>query len=70
LLKATRVEPLGEPLARAAGLLLHAARSAETIAAVVVATADLQPGSCVLTGDTNDLKRLASVKRATIVIGV
>jgi predicted nucleic acid-binding protein len=45
---------------RTAGQLLAAARSAETVDALVVAQAVLAGGGQILTGDRHDLERLAA----------
>lgn len=59
--------PLSESTARTAGRLLHAARSSETIDAIVVAEASNEGGSAILTSDTSDLGRLATGLNVTII---
>lgn len=54
------VKPIDEPTGRRAGALLASARSTSTIDALVVATAIQRGGGVVLTGDVDDLTRLAA----------
>jgi predicted nucleic acid-binding protein len=42
----------------------------KTIDAIVVATADLAPGSAILTGDERDITTLANVERLTAVLPI
>lgn len=69
-LKSAALVDLNAAVARSAAALRHAHRraGAGTIDAIVVATADLVPGSHVLTGDPADLRRLASVNGHTHVV--
>ncbi|HEX2162391.1 MAG TPA: type II toxin-antitoxin system VapC family toxin [Thermoanaerobaculia bacterium] len=53
------VPPAGERHGRTAGRLLGAARSTSTVDALVVAQAIEGGGAVVLTGDPDDLRRLA-----------
>ncbi len=71
-LKRTRSMNLDVRIARSAALLrhVHKRRGAGTIDAIVVATADLVPGSHVMTTDPNDLGPLASVHGRTRVVSV
>ena len=71
-LKKTSLIALDGSLARSAAALRHAHRraGAGTIDAIVVATADLVPGTGVLTSDPTDLRLLASVRRRTIIIPI
>jgi hypothetical protein len=71
-LKEATLMPLDGRLARSAAALRYAHRRAGsgTIDAIVVASADLVPGSDVLTSDPIDLKLLASVKGCTRVIAL
>ena len=70
LLETVEIRVVDEGLARLAGRLLHAARSAETIDALVVATAEEIPGSVVFTGDVKDLTRLAGASGKTAIISI
>lgn len=56
----TNVTPVTENHGRLAGNLLGAARSSSTIDALVIAHAVLAGGALVLTGDLDDLQRLAA----------
>jgi len=71
-LKKTRSVDLDVGIARSAATLRHAhkRRGAGTIDAIVVATADLVPGSHVMTTDPGDLHPLASVQGRTRVVTV
>ncbi|HEV2739448.1 MAG TPA: PIN domain-containing protein [Candidatus Elarobacter sp.] len=71
-LKETTLMPLDSGLARSAAALRYAHRraGAGTIDAIVVASADLVPGSGVLTSDPTDLTLLANVKGCTRVIAL
>ncbi len=55
---AIEIEPMDEPLARAAGEALGSVRGATAIDAIVVASA-ARRGDLVLTGDPDELVRLA-----------
>jgi hypothetical protein len=64
------VEPLDEPGARAAGLLLARARSADVIDATVV-TGALRRGDAIVTSDRRDIETLANaVGRRINIIAV
>ena len=71
-LKKTVLVPLDVHIARSAAVLRHAYRraGAGTIDAIVVATADIFPGTRVLTGDPTDLTLLASVRCRTRVVSL
>jgi predicted nucleic acid-binding protein len=71
-LKETLLLDLDVRTARSAAFLRHARRrrGAGTIDAIVVATADLIPGSEVVTTDPNDLGPLASVHGRTRIVTV
>ncbi|HEV3090671.1 MAG TPA: PIN domain-containing protein [Candidatus Cybelea sp.] len=71
-LKRTSLIDLDARIARSAATLRHAHRrkGAGTIDAIVVATADLVPGSDVITADANDLNLLASVRGLSRVVTV
>jgi hypothetical protein len=71
-LKATSLIALDGQLARSAAILRYAHKraGAGTIDAIVVATADLIPGTGVLTSDPVDLRLLASVNGRTRVIAL
>ena len=56
----TNVPPSTEMHGRLAGNLLGAARSSSTIDALVIAHAVMAGGALVLTGDVDDLERLAA----------
>jgi len=58
LLRAVRVEPLHDAVARRAGEALAAVKSATTIDAIVVSCADAL-GLPLVTSDVDDMKRLA-----------
>lgn len=66
LLKGVLVEPLDEPMARAAAALRYATK-AGVADAIVVATADAEPHSVILTGDPADIRRLAAVRNLSRV---
>ena len=70
VLKELRSVDLDERLARATAVLRHARRSAGagTIDAAVIATADVIPGTRVLSGDLADLRPLAAVTGRTTVV--
>jgi len=70
VIKHATVVALDLKLARMAGRLLHGARSKQTIDAIIVATADLAPGSAILTGDERDITALANVERMTAVLPI
>ena len=61
------VAPATEDRARTAGALLAAAKSSATVDALVVAEAVRRPGGVVLTGDVDDLRRLARSNPEVIV---
>lgn len=69
-LKTTLLVDLDLRIARSAAALRHAhrRRGSGTIDAIVVATADLVPGSDVVTTDPRDISLLASVRGQTRVI--
>lgn len=71
-LKEATLMALDSGLARSAAALRYAYQraGAGTIDAIVVASADIVPGSGVLTSDPTDLKLLASVKGCTRVIAL
>ena len=71
-LKSASLIGLDARIARSAALLRHAHRrsGAGTIDAIVVATADVVPGTRVLTSDPHDLRLLASVNGRTRIIDV
>jgi hypothetical protein len=64
--------PLSEILARNAGALRFAADRPrrDTIDAIVVATADAEPNSVILTGDPDDLEVLAGVRGLSRVVSI
>jgi predicted nucleic acid-binding protein len=63
---------LDEQIARSAARLRHTYRraGAGTVDAIVVATADIVPGTRVLTGDPVDLGLLASVQGRTRIVAL
>lgn len=69
-LKAFEVVGLDESLARSSARLRYAARrsAADTIDAIVVATADALPGTILITTDPKDIRPLAAVRGITRVI--
>jgi hypothetical protein len=71
-LKSTSPIDLDMRIARGAAALRHThrRRGAGTIDAIVVATADIVPGSEIITTDPDDLKLLASVRGRTRVVTV
>ena len=71
-LKTTSLVALDGRLARSAAVLRYAHKraGAGTIDAIVVATADLVPGTGILTSDPADLRLLASVRGRTHVIAI
>lgn len=71
-LKSTVLVTLDPALARAAAVLRHAhrRRGAGTIDAIVVATADVVPGTRLLTSDADDLRLLASRNNRTKIVPV
>lgn len=71
-LKLLSVIDLDHRIARSAAALRHARRlrAAGTIDAIVVATADLVPGTRLLTGDPDDLRLLASINGRTRVVAL
>lgn len=69
VLGATRIEPLSERVARAAGEAMAAVRGATTVDAIVMASA-AQRGDLVYTSDVGDLERLTSHFRATRVFAI
>jgi predicted nucleic acid-binding protein len=64
--------PLSEILARNAGALQFAAGRPrrDTNDAIVVATADAEPNSVILTGDPDDLEVLAAVRGLSRVVSI
>jgi hypothetical protein len=58
LLRAVVVEPLSEPLARLAGVALTLVSSAQTIDALVMASASQRAGEIVYSSDVTDLELL------------
>jgi predicted nucleic acid-binding protein len=71
-LKQVSLVALDPRLARSAAALRHAHKraGAGTIDAIVVATADLVPGTEILTSDPTDLRLLASVRGQTHIISI
>jgi predicted nucleic acid-binding protein len=71
LKRATLID-LDVRIARSAAILRHAHRrkGAGTVDAIVVATADLEPGSDLVTTDLKDLSLLAGVRGHTRVVTV
>ncbi len=71
-LKSLALVDLDERIAREAAALqfVHRMSGPGTVDAIVVATADRIPGSYVLTGDPDDLKRLAAVANRTKIVPV
>jgi predicted nucleic acid-binding protein len=71
-LKKTVLVTLDANIARSAAALRHAYRraGAGTIDAIVIATADIIPGTHVVTGDPVDLGLLASVRGRTHVVAL
>ena len=69
-LKSLALIDLDERIARDAAAMRFANRmsASGTVDAIVVATADRIPGSYVLTGDADDLRRLAAVANRTKVV--
>lgn len=65
LLKAAHVDPLFEPRARDAGVLLGESSTEDIVDAVVVVTA-LERDSVVVTSDADDLRILAAVRGRAI----
>ncbi|MCX6594643.1 MAG: twitching motility protein PilT [Acidobacteria bacterium] len=64
------IEPLGERDAHAAGRLLGKSRTADVVDASVVAIA-IRYHAVILTGDVEDLERLAAVAGSTVdVVGL
>ena len=61
------VAPLDEASGRLAGGLSGSTRSSATVDALVVATAVVAGGAVVLTGDPDDLRRLAE-RHAEVII--
>jgi len=72
LLKTVSIESLDEATARSAGALRHrlGLRRAGTIDASVVACADAQNGSIILTSDASDLTRLAQERGRSVVVSL
>jgi predicted nucleic acid-binding protein len=72
VLKELQLVSLDERLARAAAVLRYARRraGAGTVDAAVIATADIVPGTRVLTGDLADLGPLAAVTGRTAVVSL
>lgn len=68
LIATAEVVDLDEQLARKAATLRTAVRGSGVVDAVVVATADLEPRSVVLTGDADDLRPLAAVRGRSRVL--
>jgi len=68
-LKSCVVLALDEPLARAAGALRYRAPGAGAVDAMVMACGDAVADSIIITGDLDDLRRLAAERQRTIVIG-
>jgi predicted nucleic acid-binding protein len=69
ILAALLVEPLSEALARTAGEAQAAVRGATVVDAIVMASASTR-NDVVLTGDVDDLARLATYFRGVRVLGV
>jgi predicted nucleic acid-binding protein len=71
-LKRTVIADLDAGIARSAAALRHAHRrkGAGTIDAIVVATADLVPGTDVITTDSDDLAPLAGVRGSSRIVAV
>jgi predicted nucleic acid-binding protein len=69
LLALVDVEPLGETLARRAGVLLSLSGTRDATDAVVVASAALR-GDAILTSDPDDIGRLAEKLPAVAVLTV
>ena len=71
-LKAMSLVALDGRLARSAAALRYAHKraGAGTIDAIVVATADLIPGTSILTSDSKDLRALASLRGRTHIIAI
>ena len=67
LLRGCFVVPLSERAAHEAGALLGSTRTSDVVDAVVVIVA-AQTGSVILTGDSEDMKRLADAKGREIVV--
>lgn len=61
------VSPAGEDRARIAGALLGRTGSSATVDALVVAEAVHRRGGVVLTGDVDDLRRLAAEHPAVVI---
>jgi predicted nucleic acid-binding protein len=68
ILAAVDVEPVTEPIARAAGEALAATRRRNSVDAVVVASAAMR-GDIVYTSDVADLTRLAAHFRSVRILG-
>lgn len=69
ILRAIRIEPLSEGLAKLAGEALSAVRGATPIDAIVMASA-AQRGDIVYTTDVGALEKLAVYFRAARVLGI
>lgn len=69
LLHGCRVNPLTESQARAAGRALAASGTSDLIDAAVVVTA-LDRGDLVVTGDPDDLRRIAAALGRELVVHV
>jgi predicted nucleic acid-binding protein len=70
LLTHVDVLDLTEPIARAAARLRTRLPDASIADAIVIATADCEPGTTVLTGDIRDLRSLATARNRTKVIRI
>jgi predicted nucleic acid-binding protein len=64
-----RIEPVDEPLAKAAGVLCRRAGTADAVDALVVASA-ARRGDAVLTSDPDDISALAAHAHRVSVIAV
>jgi hypothetical protein len=66
------IQTIDEGLARAAGRLRYACRvrRAGTIDAIVVAVADMAPGSIILTSDPKDIRTLVEQRRVSRVLAM
>jgi len=71
-LKSLRILDLPQEIARDAASLRFQQGSPATnaIDAIVVATADVIPGTAILTGDYRDLAALASVRKRSSVVRI
>jgi predicted nucleic acid-binding protein len=64
------VADLNERIARSAAIIRTATRRSSVIDAIVVATADAEPNSVILTGDAGDIGRLAAVRNRSRVFPI